>query len=146
MFRKTTGFSAAVAAAAFLTLAGFEETGAHAQIADPAATPSAPAEAELTDEMMPVFVSGEVVQKINEGRPNVLDTIVNRQVKLVINTPSARRDARADDASIRKAALKYKIPYLTTLAAASAAAQGIRAARDSSGGVKSIQKYHAGIR
>ncbi|MDX9867266.1 MAG: carbamoyl-phosphate synthase large subunit [Kiritimatiellia bacterium] len=91
-------------------------------------------------------VPGEVVQKISEGRPNVLDAIVNRQVCLVINTPSARRDARADDASIRKAAIKYKVPYLTTLAAAAAAAQGIRSARDSAGGVKSIQAYHANIR
>ena len=91
-------------------------------------------------------VSGEVVHKINEGRPNVLDVILNRQVCLVINTPSGRRDARADDASIRKAALKYKVPYLTTVAAAAASAQGIRAARDSAGGVKSIQAYHADIR
>ena len=91
-------------------------------------------------------VTGEVVSKINEGRPNVLDVIVNRQVCLVINTPSGRRDARADDASIRKAALKYKVPYLTTVAAAAASAQGIRAARDSAGGVKSIQAYHADIR
>ncbi len=91
-------------------------------------------------------VKGEVVNKINEGRPNVLDVILNRQVSLVINTPSGRRDARADDASIRKAALKYKVPYLTTVAAAVASAQGIRAARDSAGGVKSIQAYHADIR
>ena len=91
-------------------------------------------------------IAGEVIHKINEGRPNVLDAIVNRQVSLVINTPSGRRDARADDASIRKAALKYKVPYLTTVAAAVASAQGIRAARDSAGGVKSIQAYHADIR
>jgi carbamoyl-phosphate synthase large subunit len=91
-------------------------------------------------------VKGESVHKINEGRPNVLDVIVNRQVCLVINTPSGRRDARTDDASIRKAALKYKVPYLTTVAAAAASAQGIRAARDSAGGVKSIQAYHADIR
>jgi len=91
-------------------------------------------------------VKGETVNKINEGRPNVLDVIVNRQVCLVINTPSGRRDARADDSSIRKAALKYKVPYLTTVAAAAASAQGIRAARDSAGGVKSIQAYHADIR
>jgi carbamoyl-phosphate synthase large subunit len=90
-------------------------------------------------------ILGETVSKINEGRPNVLDVILNRQVCLVINTPSGRRDARADDASIRKAALKYKVPYLTTVAAAVASAQGIRAARDSAGGVKSIQAYHADI-
>jgi len=91
-------------------------------------------------------IAGEVIHKINEGRPNVLDAIVNRQVCLVINTPSGRRDARADDASIRKAALKYKVPYLTTVAAAVASAQGIRVARDGAGGVKSIQAYHADIR
>jgi carbamoyl-phosphate synthase large subunit len=91
-------------------------------------------------------IAGEAVGKIGETRPNVLDVIVNRSVCLVINTPSGRRDARADDASIRKAALKYKIPYLTTIAAALASAEGIRAARQSAGGVKSIQAYHAEIR
>ncbi len=88
----------------------------------------------------------ESVHKINEGRPNVLDVIVNRQVCLVINTPSGRRDARADDATIRKAALKYRVPVLTTVAAALASAQGIRAARATAGGVKSLQAYHADIR
>ncbi len=90
-------------------------------------------------------VEGTVVHKINEGRPNVLDLILNREVQLVLNTPSGRRDARADDASIRQAAIKYKVPYLTTLAAARAAAQGIRSARDSHGRVKSLQEYHADI-
>ncbi len=90
--------------------------------------------------------SCETVAKLNEGRPNVLDVIVNRQVSLVINTPSGRRDALADDAVIRKAAIKYKIPYITTLAAALAAAQGIRAARAGKGGVRSLQEYHASIR
>lgn len=90
-------------------------------------------------------IEGTVVHKINEGRPNVLDMILNREVSLVLNTPSARRDSRADDASIRQAAIKYKVPYLTTLAAALAAAQGIRSARDSHGRVKSLQEYHADI-
>ncbi|MCL1921053.1 MAG: carbamoyl-phosphate synthase large subunit [Kiritimatiellaeota bacterium] len=91
-------------------------------------------------------VQAEIVGKINETRPNVLDLIVNKQVSLVVNTPSARRDALADDASIRKAALKYKVPYMTTLAAAAAAAHGIAAARADHGSVKSIQEYHAEIR
>ncbi len=90
-------------------------------------------------------IEGTVVHKINEGRPNVLDMILNREVSLVLNTPSARRDSRADDASIRQAAIKYKVPYLTTLAAAQAAAHGIRSARDSHGRVKSLQEYHADI-
>jgi carbamoyl-phosphate synthase large subunit len=91
-------------------------------------------------------VKAEVVGKIGEARPNVLDMIVNKQVQLVINTPSARRDAIKDDASIRKAALKYKIPYMTTLAAAHASALGIAAARTDAGAVKSIQAYHAELK
>ena len=91
-------------------------------------------------------VPAETVAKINEGRPNVLDVIVNKQVCLIVNTPSGRRDSRADDSSIRKAALKYNVPYLTTVAAALASAQGIRAARDGQGFVKSLQEYHAEIR
>lgn len=87
----------------------------------------------------------KTVHKINEGRPNVIDIILNREVCLVINTPSGRRDARADDASIRKAAIKCGVPYLTTAPAALASAQGIKAARGSSGGVKPIQAYHADI-
>jgi len=91
-------------------------------------------------------VACETVAKINEGRPNVLDVVLNRQVSLVINTPSGRRDALADDAVIRKAAIKYKVPYITTLAAALASAQGIAAARRGKGGVTSLQEYHAAIR
>ena len=90
-------------------------------------------------------VEGEVVAKIGEGRPNVLDLIVNREVSIILNTPSGRRDARADDSRIRQAAIKYRIPYLTTIAAATAAARGIRTARDAGGSVKSLQEYHAEI-
>jgi carbamoyl-phosphate synthase large subunit len=88
----------------------------------------------------------ETVAKLNEGRPNVLDIILNRQVSLIINTPSARRDALADDAVIRKAAIKYKIPYITTIAAALAAAKGMAAAKSGKGSVKSLQEYHKGIK
>ena len=91
-------------------------------------------------------IASEIVHKINEGRPNIIDFVVNRQISLIINTPSARRDALADDASIRKIALKYKIPYITTIAAANAAANGILSARAGLGSVKSIQEYHAGIK
>ena len=69
----------------------------------------------------------------------------NREVKLIINTPSGRRDARADDCRIRQAAIKYKVPYLTTLAAARAAAEGISAAMRGLGEVRSLQSYHASI-
>jgi carbamoyl-phosphate synthase large subunit len=65
---------------------------------------------------------------------------------LVINTPSPRRDAHADGSSIRKAALKYQIPYITTLAGASMAVKGIQAVREfGKGDVESIQEYHASI-
>ncbi|MCQ2300881.1 MAG: carbamoyl-phosphate synthase large subunit, partial [Bacteroidales bacterium] len=90
-------------------------------------------------------VVAEVVAKIGEGRPDCLDIIKNREVCLIINTPSGRRDSRADDSRIRQAAIKYKIPYLTTLAAVLAAAEGIKAAREGKGEVRSLQSYHASI-
>jgi carbamoyl-phosphate synthase large subunit len=90
-------------------------------------------------------VAGSVIAKIGEGRPDVLDAIKNREVSLIINTPSGRRDARADDCRIRQAAIKYKVPYLTTLAAAKAAAEGISAAMRGLGEVRSLQSYHSSI-
>ena len=90
-------------------------------------------------------VEGSVIAKIGEGRPDVLDAIKNREVNLIINPPSGRRDARADDCRIRQAAIKYKVPYLTTLAAARAAAEGISAAMRGLGEVRSLQSYHASI-
>ena len=90
-------------------------------------------------------VKAEKIAKIGEGRPDVLDVIKNREVVLIINTPSGRRDSRADDSRIRQAAIKYRIPYLTTLSAVLAAAAGIRAARDGKGEVRSLQSYHASI-
>ena len=91
-------------------------------------------------------IASEPVAKIGKGRPNVLDLILNKQVDLVINTPSPRRDALADGSSIRKAALKYRVPYMTTLAAAEMAVKGIAARRrEGEGAVESIQEYHASI-
>ena len=66
----------------------------------------------------------EIVSKIHEGRPNVLDLIKNRQVQLIINTPSGRMQ-RSDDKQIRSNAVSYKVPCITTLAAASATIQGL---------------------
>ena len=90
-------------------------------------------------------VNGKTIAKIGEGRPDVLDAIKNREVKLIINTPSGRRDSRADDSRIRQAAIKYRVPYLTTIAAAKAASEGIAAAMSGKGEVKSLQAYHASI-
>jgi carbamoyl-phosphate synthase large subunit len=86
----------------------------------------------------------ELIHKLNEGRPNIIDAITNRQIHLVINTPLGKR-GQSDDSYIRKAAIKYKLPYLTTLAAAIAAAKGIAAFRKGRGGVKSLQSYHDDI-
>ena len=91
-------------------------------------------------------VDCQTVAKINEGRPNVVDLIVNREVCLAVNTPSARRNAVADEEAIRKAALKYRVPYITTLAGARAAVKGIASGMNRSGTVRSLQMYHAAIR
>ena len=90
-------------------------------------------------------VPAKMVAKIGQGRPDVLDLIKNGEICLILNTPSGRRDARADDNSIRRAAIKYRVPYLTTIAAALAASEGIKAAREGKGEVRSLQSYHASI-
>ncbi len=77
-------------------------------------------------------------------RPNVVDEIKSHAIDLVINTPSGKTGA-TDDAYIRQAAIKYKVPYVTTIAAANAAAVGIAAARVGQSTVKSLQAYHKDI-
>ncbi|MFH1055720.1 MAG: carbamoyl-phosphate synthase large subunit [Candidatus Altiarchaeota archaeon] len=79
--------------------------------------------------------------KINEGRPNIVDDIVNRKIDMIVNTPSGG-PSLDESAYIRKAAIRYKTPYMTTLEAAKAAAEGIAAARKSKAEVKSLQEYH----
>ena len=85
------------------------------------------------------------LESFAEGRPNGLDIILNKQVNLIINTPWAKRDAIKDESAIRKAAIKYKVPYITTLAGAYNTVKGIAAARNGHGAVKSLQEYHASI-
>jgi carbamoyl-phosphate synthase large subunit len=89
-------------------------------------------------------IESEPILKMHEGRPNIVDGIMNREIQLVINTPSGKL-SKEDDSYIRKAAIKYKIPYITTLAAAIAAAKGIDASRRGKGIVRSLQSYHADI-
>ncbi|MBM4276214.1 MAG: hypothetical protein FJ134_17445, partial [Deltaproteobacteria bacterium] len=79
--------------------------------------------------------------KIREGRPNIIDRIKNREVDLLINTPLGRYTPR-DSYSIRRAALEYNIPYTTTLAAARATLDAIRALKRGELRVKSLQEYH----
>jgi carbamoyl-phosphate synthase large subunit len=78
---------------------------------------------------------------MHEGRPNIIDGIMNKEIGLIINTPSGRL-SKYDDSYIRKAAIKYKVPYITTLAAATAAAKGIAAYRLGKGKARSVQAYH----
>lgn len=83
--------------------------------------------------------------KISEHqRPNVVDEIKSKQIDLVINTPQGKTSS-ADDGYIRKAAIKFKVPYVTTTSAARAAVTGIAAARTGKAGVKSLQSYHQDI-
>ncbi len=90
-------------------------------------------------------IHSEMILKMHEGRPNIADAIKNGEIQLVINTPSGKRSVE-DDSYIRKAAIKYKIPYITTIAAAASSAKGIRAFRKGHGRVKSLQRYHGEIR
>lgn len=90
-------------------------------------------------------VPAEPVLKLHEGRPNIVDIIKNREIHLVVNTPSGKL-SKFDDSYIRKAAIKYKIPYITTLAGALAAARGIAAARQQPVQVRSLQEYHAALK
>jgi len=91
-------------------------------------------------------VSCDPIDKMHEGRPNIVDAIKNGEIQLVINTPSGKL-SKHDDSYIRKAAIKYKVPYITTTAAAIAAARGIEAFRQGKGGIlRSLQEYHGDIR
>jgi carbamoyl-phosphate synthase large subunit len=85
------------------------------------------------------------VSKLGVDRPNLVDAIQSGQVHLLVNTPSGRKGS-ADSSDIRRAAIKHKIPYITTTAAAIAAAKGIAARREGAPKVRSLQRYHADIR
>ncbi len=89
-------------------------------------------------------IEAESVLKLHEGRPNIEDAIVNGEVQLVVNTP-AGKSSEFDDSYIRKAAIKHRVPYITTTSAALAAAKGIVAHRDTTDSVRSLQSYHASI-
>jgi len=90
-------------------------------------------------------VKADLSYKVHEPhRPNIVDEIKSNEIQLVINTPIGRMSAH-DDAYIRKAAIKYKIPYVTTSAAAHACVVGILEHRSGGAGVKSLQSYHRDI-
>lgn len=93
-------------------------------------------------------IPAEKVKKIYEGRPNVLDMITNGRIDLVVNSPVGKEGVH-DDSYLRKAAIKAKIPYMTTIAAARATAEGIgyvKAHREDDEVVKSLQQLHSEIK
>jgi carbamoyl-phosphate synthase large subunit len=89
-------------------------------------------------------IESEPVLKMYEGRPGIADEIKNQKIQLVINTPIGKL-GKHDDSYIRKTAIKHKIPYITTMAAAKATVKGIAAQQASKRTVKSLQSYHADI-
>jgi carbamoyl-phosphate synthase large subunit len=89
-------------------------------------------------------ISSRFINKIYENRPNITDALVNGEIDLVINTPAGKL-SEYDDSYIRKTAIKYNVPYITTTAAAFAATQGIKERRNGAYLVKSLQQYHREI-
>ncbi len=91
-------------------------------------------------------IEAELVKKLSEGRPNILDMITNGDIDLIINSP-AGKDSVNDDSYLRKAAIKGKIPYMTTAAAARATAKGIQSVRKHGNReIKSLQQLHSEIK
>jgi len=90
-------------------------------------------------------IESDPILKMHEGRPNIVDGVKNREIHLIINTPSGKL-SQYDDSYIRKAAIQYKVSYITTIAAAIAAVRGITAFRRGHGQVRSLQSYHQDIR
>jgi carbamoyl-phosphate synthase large subunit len=84
----------------------------------------------------------EVMYKVNEGRPNVADHIVNRRIHMVVNTPLGR-ESFFDERSVRRAATMAAVPCITTLTGATAAVSAIRALRQEALSVRSLQDYYA---
>ncbi|MBO1719979.1 carbamoyl phosphate synthase large subunit, partial [Extibacter sp. GGCC_0201] len=90
-------------------------------------------------------IEAEKVKKLYEGRPNILDMITNGKIQLIVNSPVGK-DSVHDDSYLRKAAIKAKVPYMTTIAAARATAKGIRYVKEHGNGeVKPLQQLHSEI-
>ena len=89
-------------------------------------------------------VDVEVMYKVNEGRPNVADHLVNRSIAMVINTPLGR-ESFFDDRAVRRAATMAQVPCITTLTGASAAVSAIQALRQQALTVRSLQDYYSGV-
>ena len=98
------------------------------------------------DLLMEAQIPVKRARKLYEGRPNILDHMTNGDIQLIINSPVGK-DSIHDDSYLRKSAIKYRIPYITTMAAAKAAVEGISLAKKTADtDVRSLQEWHAMIR
>ncbi|MFP3908563.1 MAG: carbamoyl-phosphate synthase large subunit, partial [Archaeoglobaceae archaeon] len=86
-------------------------------------------------------VKSDVTLKISQGRPNIVDAIINKQVDLIINTPTGKR-GKTEGYYLRRSAVDYAVPYITTIPGAIAAVKGIEAIKNAEMTIKSIQEYH----
>lgn len=91
-------------------------------------------------------IKAEHINKLGEGRPNILDALANGEIAIVVNTPASSTESHEDDSYIRKSAIKNHVPYMTTLAAAYVTAMGVKEFKENEGsGVRSLQEIHATI-
>ena len=90
-------------------------------------------------------IPAKKIKKLQEGRPNIMDALKNGEVQIIVNTPSGK-ESTFDDSYIRKAAIKNRVAYMTTMAAAKASASGILTVKQKGSlGVKSLQDFHREI-
>ncbi len=91
-------------------------------------------------------IKADRINKMQEGRPNIVDAVMNGKIQLIINTPAVQEEKLFDDSYIRKTAIRAKVPYMTTMAAARATAEGIEAVlKYGEIGVMSLQEIHKAI-
>lgn len=92
-------------------------------------------------------IKAEHINKLGEGRPNILDALANGEIAIVVNTPASSTESHENDSYIRKAAIKNHVPYMTTLAAAYVTAMGVKESKTREGSdARSLQEIHATIK
>ena len=94
------------------------------------------------DRIAEAGIPAQMVKKLHEGRPNIVDHLTNGDIQLVVNSPIGK-DSKHDDSYLRKAAVKNRVTYITTAAAARSVAEGISyVKKNGQGEVKSLQEWH----
>lgn len=98
------------------------------------------------DQIVEAGIKAEKVKKLYEGHPNIKDMIINGEIQLIINSPAGKSSV-TDDSYLRKTAIKAKVPYVTTIAAGKACAEGIHYVKSNpETEIKSLQEYHSEIK